>query len=223
MGSPEESKFFSLPQQVRNDIYRRVLVVAHPLYLFQDTGSQEAELFAPDRPFRWLALLYTNRQVHIEASAVLYGLNHFTFMNTIRSQANLVQSFLNRIRSVNAGHLSHMSINFPVAENVRGQAGKVILTEDDSRVLKLLQEKCINLTTLETLVYSQNSMDLTKASQNSDDSQFIQEALSLIDGQLKAITSLSKIIVRFYNGPPTPEVMELMQHLGWVICLGNKG
>jgi len=64
-------------------------------------------------------------------------------------------------------------------------------------------------------------MGLAKASQDSDDIQFIREAFSQIDAQLKAITSLSKTIVRFYDGPPTPEVAELMRRLYWVILLGQ--
>jgi hypothetical protein len=106
---------------------------------------------------------------------------------------------------------------------VKGQPGKIVLREDDLRSLKLLQEKCIKLTTLETLVHSHNSVGLAKASQDSDDSQFIQDAFSQIDGQLKAIPSLSKTIVGFYKGRPAPEVVEVMQRLWWMICLGDKG
>jgi hypothetical protein len=213
--------FLSLPRNARNDIYRRVLFVAHPLYLFQETGSEVVEIFAPERPARWLALLYTNRQVREEASEVLYGSNNFTFMDTTRHQANLLQSFLNCIGPVNAGHLSHICINLPVAESVEGQPGEILLREDDLRSLKILQEKCNKLTTLETLVHSYNSMGLSKAGQDSDDLQFIREALSQIDTQLKAIPSLSKTIVRFYNGSPTPEVAEMIQGLGWVILPGR--
>ncbi|KAG9231370.1 hypothetical protein BJ875DRAFT_517407 [Amylocarpus encephaloides] len=211
--------FFSLPGDIRNNIYRRVLVVGHPLFLFQDTGSTVVETFAPDRPFRWLALLYTNRQVHDEASAVLYGLNHFTFMDTTRHQGGLLQSFLGCIGSVNAGLLSHLCINFPIVETVEGQPGNFILREDDLHSLKLLQEKCTNLTTLETLIHSRNSRRLINPGH--DDSQFIREALSQIDAQLKAISSLNKIIVRSYDGTPNPWVMELMQGLGWVILPGR--
>ncbi|KND92703.1 hypothetical protein TOPH_02747 [Tolypocladium ophioglossoides CBS 100239] len=182
--------FFSLPHAARTGIYRRVLVVTHPLYLFQHTGSQRVEIFAPGRPVRWLALLYTNRQ------------------------ADLLQSFLNCVGSVNAGHLSHICVNFPVAESVKGRPEKTMLKEDDLRSLKLLQEKCINLTTLETIVQSHNSMGLTKASQDSGDSQLVREGLLQIDAELRAIPSLRKIIVSFYDGPPTPEVTESMQRLG---------
>jgi hypothetical protein len=139
-------------------------------------------------------------------------------MDTTQQQGGLLQSFLSCIGSVNAGLLSHLCINFPVAESVDGQPGQVMLREDDLYSLKLLQEKCAKLTTLETLLYSRNSRRLINP--NHDDSQFIREALSQIDAQLKAIPSLKKIIVRFYDGTPTPAVMELMQSLGWVILRG---
>jgi hypothetical protein len=160
------ASFFSLPGDIRNNIYRRVLVMPYPLFLFQDTGSQVVETFAPDRPFRWLALLYTNQQVHGEARAVLYGLNHFTLVETTQHQGGLLQSFLNCIGSVNTGLLSHLSINFPVTESVEGQPGEVILRKDDLHSLKLLQEKYTNLTTLETLIHSRNSRDLINPSQD---------------------------------------------------------
>jgi len=210
---------FRLPVDIRNNIYRRVLVVPHPLYLFQDTGSQVVETFAPDRPFRWLALLHTNRQIHDEARAVLYGSNHFHFMDTTQRQGGLLQSFFNCIGSVNAGLLSYLCINFPVAQREDGHPGKVMLREDDLYSLKLLQEKCTKLMTLETLIYGRDSKRLINPSH--DDSQFVQEALSQIDAQLKAISSLKKIIVRSYDGTPTPSVLEMMQGLGWVVLPGR--
>jgi hypothetical protein len=64
-------------------------------------------------------------------------------------------------------------------------------------------------------MYSQNSRRLINASH--DDSQFIREALSQINAQLKAISTLREIIVKFNDGHPTPSVMELMQDSGWVV------
>lgn len=218
--SSKESRLFSLPRKVRKDIYRRVLVVAHPLYLFTEGTSHKIELFAPERPVRWLALLYANRQLYAEASATLYGSHQFVLVDTTRSQANLLQSFLDLIGSVNAGHLSHMCINFPVAESVGCEAGEVTLREDDLRGLKLLQMKCCNLTTLKTFVHSQNSRDLVMASHDSKNSQCVRETLSQVDAQLKAIRSLCRILVRLYDGPLAPEVTELMQSFGWDVSPG---
>ena len=215
--------FFSLPREIRNKIYKRVLIVAHPVFLFQDAGSR-VETFAPERPFRWLSLLYTNRQMHSEAIKVLYGMNNFGLLDTTPQQLGLLQTFLNYIGSVNAGLLSHLCINFPVAESIEGQPGKVKLRDDSLQSLKLLREKCTNLTTLETLIHSKNSKGLIKTDQ--DNSQFIQNGLSHIDAQLKAIPSLNRVIVRNYNGTydgtPTPSVIELMQGLGWVVLRGHR-
>lgn len=41
-------KEMELPLNTRDDIYRGVLIVAHPLYRFQDRGSGVAEDFGPE-------------------------------------------------------------------------------------------------------------------------------------------------------------------------------
>lgn len=117
---------------------------------------------------------------------------------------------------MNAEHLSHICINFPVVERVNEQAGEAILREGDLRSLKLLQEKCTNLTTLKALVHGRNAKGLTAASYDSNNSRFIWEALSQINAHLRAIPSLGEIIVIFYDGNPAPKVVEWMQSFGWV-------
>ncbi len=210
---------FSLHSDIRKEIYNRVLVVAHPLYLFQDTGSGVVETFAPERPFRWLSLLYTNRQIHDEARAVLSGSNQFNLLDTTQQQGGLLQSFLDCITSVNASLLSHLSINFPVIKAIEGQPGKAELGEDDMHSLTLLQEECTNLATLEILIHSENSKHLVDPNQG--DSQFIREALSEISTQLGAIPSLKKVIVRSYDRTLTPLVIDFMQGLRWEILPGR--
>ena len=191
-----------------------MLVVAHPVFLFQDAGSR-VETFAPDRPFRWLSLLYTNRQIHSEAIPVLYGVNIFSFVDSTPQQVGLLQAFLDCIGSVNAGSLSHLCINFPVLESIEDQPGKAKLREDSLQSLKLLREKSTNLTTLETFIHSKNSKGVTKTDR--DNPQLNQDGLSQIDAQLKAIPSLNRVIVRIFDGTPTPSVIDLMQGLGWVV------
>ncbi len=206
--------FFSLPREIRNKIYNIVLIVAHPVYLFRDAGSR-VETFAPDRPFRWLSLLYTNRQTHSEAIPVLYGMNNFSLVDTTPQQLGLLESFVDCIGSVNAGLLSHLCINFPVAESIDGQPGKVKLRDDSLQSLKLLREKFTKLTTLEIFVHSKGSKGLIRTDQ--DNSQFIQDGLSQIDAQLKTIPSLNRVIVRVFDETPIPSVIELMQGLGWAV------
>ena len=208
------TSFFSIPRAIRNNIYERVLIVAHPVFHFQDAGSR-VETFAPDRPFRWLSLLYTNRQMHNEAIPVLYGMNNFSLVDSTPKQVGLVQTFFDCIGSVNAGLLSHLCINFPVAESIEGQPGNVKVRDDSLQTLKLLRGKSTNLTTLETFIYGRTSMGLTETDQ--DNSQFTQDGLSQINAQLKAIPSLNRVIVRILGETLTLPVIESMQGLGWVI------
>ncbi|KAG7286602.1 hypothetical protein NEMBOFW57_008913 [Staphylotrichum longicolle] len=219
MASHGKYRFLDLPRHIRDDTYQKVLVVAHPLYLFKDSHSLSVDLFAPEARPRRLALLFTNRQLHAEASAILYHLNHFTFVDTTPSQGNVVQSFLDRVGPVNAAHLSHLSINFPAADS---RDGRAVLREADSRALGLLREQCAGLATLELLVQQGNSRGLTAPSQAQESSSsFARDALAQVDTQLRAFPLLRKIIVRFYSGSPTPEVVELMQGYGWVILNGR--
>ncbi|KAK4042993.1 hypothetical protein C8A01DRAFT_32938 [Parachaetomium inaequale] len=226
------SLLFSLPREIRNDIYQRVLFVSHPLYLFQEeTGpSDKVGLFAPERPpaRRWLALLYPNKQLHDEASAVLYGLSHFALVDATagKNHANLLSSFLGRIGSVNAGCLSHLCINFPAAvgnseeEDVTAdqQAG-----EEDAFLgeLRLLREKCTSLVTLEMMVYGRHAKGVTVASHDPDNSQLVRGVLSRMDAHLKAIPSLRRVLVRLYSGPLAPDVVEWMHGFGWVVSVGR--
>jgi len=211
--------WFDLPKRIRHNIYKRVLVVAHPVYLFQDKGSR-VEAFAPEKPIQWLALLHSNRKICGEAIEVLYGMNRFILVDTTRQQAGFLQSFLRCIGPVNAGLLSHICINFPVLENIEDQHDKVEMGEGSLHIWRLLREKCTNLTTLETFIYGKNSSFLTEA--DGDNSQFVREVLLQIDAQLKAISSLKKIIIRVYSGTLTPLVIDLMQGLGWVILFGDR-
>lgn len=215
----DATSFSDLPGRIRHDIYKRVLVVAHPIYLFQDKGSR-IETFAPEIPIRWLALLYSNRQIYDEARAVLYGLNRFVLVDMTPQQVDLLQSFLSCIRSVNANLLSHLCINFPVAEHMEDQPGEIQIREDSIQSLKLLRERCTNLTTLETFIHSKNSSFLIEADE--DNSQFVRKALQQIDAQLKTVSSLKKIIIRVYVPNLTPSVIGLMEGFGWVVLFGER-
>ncbi|KAF2845261.1 hypothetical protein T440DRAFT_472769 [Plenodomus tracheiphilus IPT5] len=208
--------FLHLPRWVRDDIYERVLVLRHPLYIFQEPNSP-IESFAPDKPSRWLALLHTNRQIHEESSTVLYGMNQFHLMDITPLQTDLLRSFLDWIGSPNTASLSYLCVNFPVVERTNGQAGKLELRPDSLQSVRLYQDKCTKLSTLETVVHYKNSGFFREP----DD--FLREALSLIDARLRAILSLRKIIVRFvdFNGIPTASAKDFMQELGWIVVSRN--
>lgn len=206
--------FLGLPLGIRKDIYKRVLVVGHPIYLFQDSGSR-VETFAPDKPRRWLALLYTNRQIYDEAKAVLYGQNYFCLIDKPQQQDALLRSFLICIGSPNASSLSRLCISFPVVEKAQNQQEDIRVREDSLRGLRLLQEKCSNLKTLELQVSSENSKFLTGAGLGNP--QFVQEALVRIDAELKNISSVEKIIIRLYVKDVPSQSVDIIKGFGWVV------
>lgn len=147
--------FLDLPRGVRNNIYKRLLVLQHPLHIFQEPNSP-LESFVPDRPPRWLALLRTNRQVSTESRATLYSMNQFHLEDITPLQTDLLRSFLDCIGSLNAASIPHLCVNFPVAERPHGQADGIELRTDGLQSVRLCQDQCTNLATLETVVHYEN-------------------------------------------------------------------
>jgi hypothetical protein len=213
LASSAKVSFWDLPRKIRNDIY----TLPHPLYLFQEPGSR-VESFAPDRPFRWIALLYTNRQIYHEASAALYRMNCFHLVDTTEQQFGLLQAFFNCIGPVHAASLSNLCINSPVLESIDDQPGQFNLGDDSLQSIRLLQEMCTNLSTLETLVHSKNDGLFRKPD------KLLQEAVLSIDAQFKLIRSLERIIVRVAvrDGIPTASAKDVMQRLGWVVVCDKR-
>lgn len=219
LGAGNATNIFSLPRKIRDDIYEMVLRVPHPLYLFQETDTL-VETFAPERPFRWHALLYTSRQVNVEASAVLYRTNNFSVVDMTPNEAVLLKSFLCGIGPVNAGSLSHVCASFPSLDSLGGQDGHCQLREDSAEIVALLTEKCGNLKTLELVVHNKNCSWLTIVAANT--SKYIPEALVYIDKQLKAIVTIEQILVKVSSGTLTPSARTAMRDLGWLILTGSS-
>ena len=211
------AKLLDLPIEIRRIIYKLVLAVNTPLYLFGE--STQVRSFALELPRQWLALLHTNQQISNEASAVLYSSNRFTLVDATK-QEELLQSFLDGIGPANASSLSFLTVGFPVVERISEESQKPRLHKESLRSLALLQERCTGLTTLQAMIQSQNSSGLSK--ENQDDLPFIKDAFSQIDTQMRAIPSLRRISVRIYGVNLNPRVVELMQGLGWVIFVGDK-
>jgi hypothetical protein len=207
---------FSLPLKARNEIYKHTLVLLHPLYISKDTGAR-VETFAPDKPPHCLALLHTNQQMKNEASAVLYGENKFVFLEEGPQQFDLLKNFLDCIGPENTSSLSHVCINFPISEC---QPQKLELRDDGMQSLKLLQERCTGLKTMSYLVSSKDFNALSRMNQETPHT--VREALLAFDAQLKAISLLEKVIITFYNGKPSPTLMESMRNLGWIVQPANK-
>lgn len=211
--------FFSLPRKIRDNIYKEVLRVRHPIYLFQD-GSSRVETFGPERPLRWLELLKVNRQMNTEASEVLFKANHFTLLDERMPQDQLLEAFLTCIGPANSASLSHLSICFPALEEGPSEDPK--LRQDSRQRLKLLHDCCTNLETLEITFDVKNIRDLERATEGNP--QHIRGVLSRCHSQLKVLPSLQNIIVRVTGPSPSPSTTDAMQTLGWTVlpAYGNQ-
>lgn len=179
-------------------------------------------LFA-GKPTQWPALALTECRDYNEqeTNAVFYGSNHFHLVDTTaRREISILQAFLSSITSTNAHLLSHLSLSFPALEAIRGRSEASGLRQDGMRSLKLLQDNCANVRTLELSVHHGNAFGLVEEAPSN--SQSLNEALSQVDTQLKAISSLQRIVIRYYHDRPTPGVRQLMQGLGWIVLMGDK-
>lgn len=214
--TPTTTNLLRLPIEIRRIIYKLVLAVNTPLYLFGE--GTRVRSFAPELPRRWLALLHTNRQISRETSAVVYSSNRFTLVDATQ-QDDLLQSFLNSIGSANASSLSYLTMGFPVVERVNEESGRARLGEESLRSLALLQKRCSGLTTLQAMIQSQNSSGLS--TENQESLSFIEDAFLQIDTRVRAIPSLGSFFVRVYGPTLSSPVVEVMQELGWVVFLGD--
>ena len=114
-------------------------------------------------------------------------MNQFHLEDITPLQADLLRSFLDCIQPLNVASLSHLSVNYPVAERINDQAKRHELGTDSLQSVRLYQDKCTKLSTPETIMHYKNSSFFKEP----DD--FLREALSLvIDTRLGAILPLCK-------------------------------
>lgn len=73
--------FLSLPRELRDEIYSYVLLFGPP----KEPFSIPVPLF--ERPCLETSLIYLNKQIHDEATSVLYSRNTFPIQITMRSES----------------------------------------------------------------------------------------------------------------------------------------
>lgn len=201
----------ALPTDIQQKIYRMILVVPAELHIFQDHGGP-IEVFAPEKSRQWNALLHVSRPVSKEASTVLYGSNVFNFLDTSTQQASLMKAFLERIGSINANHLTHLCVNFPLIEY---NADASELSVGSWPHISLLRKHCANLKRLELYVNADNNSSVSQPETNA--MHHLKTELRAFSTQLHTLPALQNIIIRFYGQKPLPSVVELMQSLHWIV------
>jgi hypothetical protein len=221
---PRSSTFFNfldLPKEIRINIYKKALHLERrrTFFIFRDVGSR-VECFAPGQPKPRLDLLHVNRQIHDEAGALLYGSSVFNVVDSMERQLRLLNAFLDCIGPANAAMLTFLCISFPADKEGGCASGEVILREDDVFMLKLLEERCDKLATLELFVHSNSSGVLT--SSKGHEPGYRSRVLVQINGFLKRIFSLHTIIIRLYSGVIEPTASEVVTGFGWVVLHGDE-
>ncbi|KAK8062890.1 hypothetical protein PG997_014987 [Apiospora hydei] len=133
----EQRSLFSLPREIRDQVYQQCLQFLEALQPLAKRSRTNRGCAIP--------LLRTNKTVHAEACPVFYGQNRFAFPY-INLPEDIV-AFLQRIGSRNAGYIRHVRIPFPLLQHIK-LGGKMALRPDDVEILASLRRGCPDLRTL---------------------------------------------------------------------------
>jgi hypothetical protein len=199
------ANFLSLPSELRNNIYRQLLVLPKPVACPTNPWLKQSQV-------RTLTpgLLRANKIVHLEASSMLYAQNRFDF--TMCTSKDII-SFLEQIGHNNASYILYIYVDFPKFHYL--DLHDVTLEDDSLRILAKIQSDCTKLNTLVTSLHSTNAMEVKLDAL--DYPKIAAEGLALVDAHFRAISSLQEIIVKVYEGGPSGYIRREMKNHGWTI------
>lgn len=198
------ANFLSLPSELRNNIYEQILVLQEPI------PCQYSSIWCSGLQSLTPSLLRANKTIHIEASTIFYGNNHFDFsMCTWRDMS----SFFEQIGRHNASYILHICIKFPKFYDL--QLHDVHLETESVITLVKIYYYCTGLVTLTTSLDSTNDMEVELDAL--DYPKIVEKALALVDALLRSILPLRKIIVQVYEDGPSGHIRRRMEDHGWTI------
>lgn len=197
-----------------NNVYCELLIRTSAIFLDITAWSRQPSIcssshrYYPSSMRLYPAVLLLCKKAHREASSILYSGNRFEIRDS-----KLLTSFLDQIGAQNAGFLRHLVIAFPDfhSDDVAG----IHLNEDGVRTLDLIRKKCQNIIILETSIRRTNVRDMRLDAFDAPGA--VDQALVLVDAQLRAIPSLRELRVRVHNEAINPSLREKMRGYGWII------
>ncbi|KAI8948200.1 hypothetical protein F4801DRAFT_469400 [Xylaria longipes] len=212
--------FFSLPAEIRLQVYSELLVLPEPIVFEADSGPPSPPLFRSNRDGLCPALLRVNKQVYSEASSLLYSNNRFRFPDIFVSISSATNSahiapFLRQIGS-QASLIRYICITIPAfLVFYDSQQDRVMFHEPHIKNLELIRDTCTSITTLEL------SVPPDPAKYAIDDWPLLAaEALDLLNTHLKAIPPLKEIVVNFQihsDEDLSDDRMKKMRDRGWTV------
>lgn len=192
------SNFFSLPRELRDQIYEQVLLYHDPI-----------DPWGPPQPLN-LGLLHVNKTIYHEASPLFYAQNRFNFHSCTPERVAL---FLEQIGPKNADLIRYIYVRFP--EFLRLDPGEVTLKDDSVRILANIQSGCANWSTLRTSLYKTNGIGHSRDAV--DNPKVVAEALKLVNTHFRAISSVQEIIVEAYEDSMSDDTPSIMESQGWTL------
>ena len=199
------SNFFSLPRELRNQIYELVLLhqeVINPWDCYDLRHKLTLEL------------LNVNKTIHREASWLCYARNRFDFS---MGSPEDVASFLGQIGRNNSDCIRHICVGFPKFSYL--DSGDITLEDDSFAILANIQSCCTSVSALTTSPDSTNAMELRLDALDSP--KVVTEALKLANTHFRAISSLQEIIVNVYEDCPSDYIRRRMESHGWTISIAE--
>lgn len=192
--------FFSLPTEIRHEIYKLLLVRKHEV--IDPYEGQHA--LVP-------SILATNSAILKEARPLLYGHNIYNleYFDWDR-EADIITEFLDSIGKVNASHLKSICIAFPQLANYGDHIGP---TPGNIEILEKLASVCTNLKTL--TLNSRSTRGIENMLAELDDPPLAAKILATVDASSKKISSLEEVVAEVSPKVPCPEIRREMERLGW--------
>ena len=219
------ANIFSLPKNIRIDIFEQLLVKHYALFMSWLTRK------VSDQPCRirldqsiqepkQVSLLLTCRKFHEEGTEVLYRRHKINLVGDGEDDNfDLAMTFLTMIGSRNASLVSHLVVSFPFLETAtpqETQESKFVLKETSLRMLQSLKTSCTNLRTLEHPIRADFAKELFSIRSESDLGS-VEELVMEMHEIYQSMQCLNHIIIRFCSKPQDSRVEELMRGVGWLV------
>ncbi|KAH7359749.1 hypothetical protein BKA66DRAFT_445259 [Pyrenochaeta sp. MPI-SDFR-AT-0127] len=194
------TNFLSLPSEIRNNIYERLLVLQEPIE-FRYSKFERLQNLTPE-------LLLVNKTIYREASSLMYAQNCF---NISICTSEEVVSFIERIGRNNARYIQHIYIDFPAFEYLVLDA--VMLYSESTDALAKIQSDCSNLGSITMSPHSIHAME--RRLSTLDNAKITAEVIALVNSHFRAITTLREVIVDVYEDSSNDEMRRSMKSHGW--------
>lgn len=192
------ASFLSLPAELRNEIYKYLLVSGDPIVPWRKRCDLASNL------------LSTNTMILHEASSLLYGNNCFDLSS---STSIHTCDFLATIGLVNASHLNRIRIRFPEFGDLEEE---VSLDKKSLLALTKIQAYCTNIKSITVTAPTTYLMGIELSV---DNPSICDRALALVADHFRAITSLLELVMEVYDDGLNSYIIpvEKMKSFGWTL------